>query len=483
MTPRCALAALVVATTACTPPPPPLPEHPNFVVVDIDSMREDRLDKAYDGTWVMPTVRALAARGVRFTQATTQGGWTLPALTTLLSGRHPVALDVTAPNSTLFPSDARRVQEILGIYGYHTAAIWSDGVPTDLGFVGKGMAFHGMRTLRIASPSDDLTPFEAWLATGPTEPYLLFVHEFDAHVPSFTLADSIPPRFGEQDTASAHIRWTDLLHELTPSLGRERAIAEVAARYDSGLARYDDVIAALLQRLEEAGLMERTIVVVTSNHGEELAEHIDGVNHGTLYDTVLRIPLVVAGPGIGPSGATIDRPVQLMDIAPTLLDLAHIPIDQTMEGVSLAPALTAGDVSALPVDRPSWTLTSARAAAVRVNGRKLMLLDTDEKMLAAGGVVASDAPPRFEYYDLTTDPGEQHDLFATEPERAMDLVDPLYAFLARQAEVADRSKGFHVNPRLRSVLRERGYWNVAGGTDDAVPAGPRQEPPPEAPAP
>lgn len=440
------------------------PEHPNLLVIDIDSLRADRIDRAYDGRYVLPTIRSLAARGVRFDQYITQGGWTQPALTSLLSGHHPLALEVTTATTALFPAGARRVSEILGMYGYHTAALWSEGVPTCLESVGRGLTYQHVREEALPTGDDAMERYEAWLDSGVEPPFFLLLHDFDAHFPPSELLKQNQYRFVQPLKGCRHGTYNDVLASIEAYAGRDAATAHVAGHYDGVLAAYDDLLARFLHLLDERDLLENTIIVVTSNHGEDLGEHLSGFNHGTLYDSVVHVPLIVSGPGIGPAGAVVDLPVQTIDIAPTLLELAHIPADLTMDGRSFASVLRGGSTADLPADRPAFILTNLRALAVRTTTRKLMLLDRADRMVAIGSEPVTDGRgPHYEYYDLRTDPGETQDLFESSPEQGLDLMEALMRFQAERAAATASGEGLVVDDKLKAVLQKQGYWNVVGG--------------------
>ena len=137
---------------------------------------------------------------------------------------------------------------------------------------------------------------------------------------------------------------------------------------------YDALLGALLGRMDAAGLLAHTVVIVTSNHGEDFGEHGAGIKHGALYDTTLRVPFVVAGPGIR-RGARIDLPVQGIDLSPTVLALAHVPAEREVNGVSLATILAGEAPAAALLDRPAFVFTNERNVAVRTPTRKLLLTD------------------------------------------------------------------------------------------------------------
>jgi arylsulfatase A-like enzyme len=425
-------------------------------VIDIDSWRADRLDARYDGQPAMPNVAALMARGVTFRNAFAQSGWTMPALVAILTGRYPVAIDVTGASTAVLPSGARLFPEILDLYGYHTAIVWGPGVESGFPVLSRGAAWTRRRAAGIAG-EHDTAPYDVWLAQPPAEPFLLVLHELDANVP-----DAAFLRAHEHDLeagpACGDANYLATFERLLPTLGDDNAMAHVVRHYDGVLHGYDAMIGALLARLDAAGLLAHTVVVVTSNHGQDFGDHGPGIKHGGLYDVTLRVPLVVAGPG-ATGGRVVTSPVQGIDLAPTLLDLAGIPADRTMDGRSFAPLLAGADDGPDLTERPLFALTNARNVAIRTRDRKLVLTDEATWAPPTPGAPPPRSPPHLESYDLAADPGEQHDRYPKHPEEAEDLERALRAFEAAHHEGGETMP---VDDALRDEIRRTGYWGIAG---------------------
>jgi arylsulfatase A-like enzyme len=487
---------------AVSPAPPtpgapatPAVERPNFLVVDIDSLRADRLDAEVDGQAVMPNVRRLMERGTTFTHAIAQSGWTVPGLTSILTGRWPVAVNVGAEATPLLPKDARLFPEILSLYGYETTGVWGKGVESGFAELSRGFTTRLARDGALGQTADDLAAYAPWLTTNRREPFLLFLHEFDAHVPGPWFSAAHGHSLGSEGYTCPDGDLRPVFEGLlAQGVSREAAMAHALRHYDGVLHGYDALLGALLGRMDAAGLLAHTVVIVTSNHGEDFGEHGAGIKHGALYDTTLRVPFVVAGPGIR-RGARIDLPVQGIDLSPTVLALAHVPAEREVNGVSLATILAGEAPAAALLDRPAFVFTNERNVAVRTPTRKLLL--TDEPLEPDGPPPMPPGPPpstgtppppgatpdaqgrrlptaeragvsRYELYDLVADPREQTDLYA--PGAAADLLDALEAF--RDARVAEgaASDTTRVDDTLRRDVQAHGYWEVAGGGATPPPA-------------
>jgi arylsulfatase A-like enzyme len=232
--------------------------------------------------------------------------------------------------------------------------------------------------------------------------------------------------------------------------------------YDREIRFVDDELRRLLEALEAEGRLGRTLLVLTSDHGEEFLEH-GWIGHGaTLHEEVLRVPLLLLGPGI-PAGLRISQPVGLVDLAPTLLELLGAPPLPAATGRSFASLLREGsgrrddEAPALfsetwfeagfgaegpkPVPQPSY--------AVRKGSRKLVRLRDGESF-------------RYLYYDLAVDPAEQHDLYAADPSAADDLRALLDLYPTRVARLRDELTGQRasdgaLDPERESQLRALGY--------------------------
>jgi len=234
------------------------------------------------------------------------------------------------------------------------------------------------------------------------------------------------------------------------------------AHYDAYLNHYDQVVARVLAALEDAGLEERTLVVVTSNHGEELFE-AGVVGHVKTYrDTLLRVPLVFSHPSL-PAGKAVNEQVQGVDLAPTLLALAGVPQDRGMHGLSLLPWLAEG--AGAPLRRPLFSSNQPgegcyRKGTLKLVGGRRPLMSQEPR---------PEACQLFQLFDLTRDPTEQDDvcpLRATQAERMRDQLAPWL-----QARVLEAEGTWLASPEedFQKLLQERGYWEVDEGDGGGAP--------------
>lgn len=326
---------------------------PDLLIVTVDTLRADRLGAYGYADARTPVVDALSARGVRFDQATTTFPRTTPALASLLTGLEPAhhgSREVGQPRTDGVP-----LAEVLAGRGYATAAVSATRVAgprqhLDTGFQ-RFEVMHDRKARRVSRKALELAGEAA-----PEAPLFLWVHYADPHFPYE------PPRsFPGQPEARGCRK---LIKQISDGeLPREAlfsnrdglaaaALVDCSALYDAEIAYTDAALGDLLQGLESLGRLERTLVVFSADHGENLGE--DGLyyEHGpSLHDASLRVPLIVAGPGVS-AGHTDRWPVTLEDVAPTAMALLGVaePERPAMDGRDLSPRLAADQPDAAP-----WT--------------------------------------------------------------------------------------------------------------------------------
>ncbi len=304
-------------TSAAAPAAPA--SRPNFVLISIDALRADHL-----GAWgysrpTSPHLDALAARGVRFSWAMTSCPATRCAMPALMTGRYASTIDPRQPPQT--------VASALRAAGWRTAAVtccdrFFDSVELE-GFDEVDPSAHSARLSRRGQSNADLVvaAAERWLERRDSAPFFLWLHLYDPHHPYW--APEEPLQFGDSDRD----------------------------RYDAEVRFTDARLGELWRALERLGLVDSTVIAVTSDHGEEFGEHGLRFHARSLYHQVVRVPMVWHVPRAlgGAEPRVIDTPVSLVDMAPTLLDLAGVARLPGQNGQSLAPALRGGEAPARPV--------------------------------------------------------------------------------------------------------------------------------------
>ncbi len=317
----------------------------NLVLISIDTLAPRRTSVYGGRRDNTPTLAALAARGVRFTNAFSTASWTAPAHASMLSGLYPSTIHRSGPRANaLYELVPRLLAEDFAAAGFQTAAF------TGGGWVSKALRVNrGFETFEEGVHSYVPMPRPVqWLRDhGRERPFFFFYHTYVAHVPyrDERYAHAIDPGrlkgiWGVADWD--HERNTSPLAQLVCC---ERMVPTaderefLLARYDGDIAQADEAVREIWKALGEIGAQDSTMVVVTSDHGEEFWEHTgSGARHGhTLYDELVRIPLIWVEPGLTPR--TSDVPVSLVDIVPTILARFGLTPARTLDGRDLTPIL------------------------------------------------------------------------------------------------------------------------------------------------
>ncbi|MFO7950885.1 MAG: sulfatase [Candidatus Fermentibacteraceae bacterium] len=329
-----AFALLALLLAGCGSPEP---SRPNVVLVIIDTLRADRLGCYGYGRDTSPGLDSLAAEGMRWTRVQGQSSWTLPAVTTILTGLSPRAhgarLNVRERTMWMVSPEAPTAASLLGNAGYRTLGLFNVVLLSErMGFHRGFHRFHCSRAGHgMAGESVDRAL--AWLEgeAERDEPFLLVLHLFDPHSPYDPPQpwDTLYASSSEGDTA-----WT-----FTPA----GAVADTTARkrledlYDGEIAWTDSQLSRLWAGIRGMGLADETLVLVTADHGEEFLEH-GYVEHGrTLYQEITRVPMIASGPGI-PSDSVGERVVSHLDLLPTILAAAGVEAPAGLPGRDLLGA-------------------------------------------------------------------------------------------------------------------------------------------------
>jgi arylsulfatase A-like enzyme len=327
----------------------PAARRPNVVLISIDSLRADHLSCYGHSRPTSPRIDRLAAGGTRFGAAWSTTSWTLPAHVSMLSGRSVLGHGVIGESR--IPTQVPMLAELLGGAGYTTAAFvsapyLSSQFGFDRGFDlydDKSVPFTPDRESRERAQATVSAPLlhpavERWLQTTKEhEPFFMFLHYFDVHY-DYSPPPPFDTMFDPDYTGKITGRNFHADRRIRAGMPA-RDLEHLLALYDGEIRFTDGYVGRVLDLLAQLGHADDTIVVLTSDHGDEFFEHGDKGHHRTLYEEVLHVPLVVAWPGHLPAGRVVNEPVSIVDIVPTILDLAGLPAPPSVEGQSLVPLL------------------------------------------------------------------------------------------------------------------------------------------------
>ncbi|OGD11228.1 MAG: hypothetical protein A2Y86_08490 [Candidatus Aminicenantes bacterium RBG_13_62_12] len=296
---------------------------PNVLLITVDTLRPDRLS-CYSAAFVKtPEVDALAARGALFERAYAHNPTTLPSHANILTGMTPPFHGVSENSKSKLPDAALTLAEHLKGEGYATAA-FIGAFPLDSRFgLDQGFDFYDdsfpslparMGTYAERRAGEVIKAASAWIA-GREGKWFCWVHLWDPHAPY------APPE---------------------PFLSRYKADP-----YSGEAAYVDSELGRLFQELRRTGLLERTFIILTADHGESLGEHGEMTHSYFAYNSTIHIPLVIAGPGIGPARVGVN--VSHSDIFPTLCELAGVLTPEGLQGRSLAGLMKGGKRAERPI--------------------------------------------------------------------------------------------------------------------------------------
>jgi arylsulfatase A-like enzyme len=404
------LLPILAAGCASAPVPDGTPQRPDILLVSVDSLRHDHLGCYGYARKTSPAIDRLAEEGARFDQAVATTSWTLPSHAAIFTGLYDSAHGLV-DNGLRLGENQITLAEALRDAGYRTAGFY--GGPYLHPTFGLGQGFDHYQSCMTALPADagddevraesradvgvthrevtgprTVEEVARWLRTVDDAPIFLFVHLWDVHYDYLP-----PPEYVEMFDADyrGDLDARDLM--LNPSIHSEMAardLEHLVALYDAEIRFTDDTIAGILEALGERGRLDETLVVVTSDHGEEFFEHGFKGHARTLFDEVVRVPLVIRWPGRVTPGRVIANQTRTIDLMPTLLGAAGVEPPAHVQGRDLAPLLAGESLS------PEPALTE-----LLLDGRQMRALRTPAFKVFDQG---PDRPQAV--FDLAADPAE-----------------------------------------------------------------------------
>jgi arylsulfatase A-like enzyme/Flp pilus assembly protein TadD len=401
----------------------------SVLLVSVDTLRADALGIYGHPRAATPWIDRLAREGVRFEAAHAHNVVTLPSHANLLSGQLPLAHGIRDNSGFRFPSGQATLATLLRAKGYRTGAFVS-AFPLDSRF-GLDAGFdvyddrlggsetRSARAFLVPERSGAKTVAAAriWLENGGPQPALAFVHLYEPHFP-YQPPEPFASRFRDDPYAG-----------------------EVSAT--------DAALEPLLRPLLEAGKSGRTLVVLTSDHGEALGDHGEETHGIFAYEATLRVPLVIYAPRIL-SPRVVRTPVRHVDVLPTVLDALGLPVPEGLPGRSLLQVMAGGEQESPPphyFEALSASLNQGWAPLRGVRHGDLKYVDL----------------PIPELYDVVRDPNEQSNLAATRPQE----LERLRALLSRLREGERALERVAEEATVTERLRALGY--VSGS-----PVGPKE---------
>lgn len=413
-----------------------------IILMTIDALRADRLGcYGYKGAETSPTIDTWARGALLFERAYAQAPWTVPSMGSLMSGRDPRETGAYT-NTGDIVSKEETLAEQLQRLGYRTAFFNTNPVLLRPG-ISRGFESVGPPATGKKIPYSSVEPLVMqWLDAHAQDKFFLWIHDMDTHSP--------------------------------PTEGNPYLTKQGWSRYDAEVRWVDEAVARLFAELDALGIREQVLFIFTADHGEAFGEHVLSGHQDVMYDEVLRVPLIVRQPGMAHTGRSAE-PVQVLDLHPTIAEFAGVPARTTGRGESLVP-ITASDNA--HVKHPYVFSARYYFAADRVDPKsgkvlfargqhQLAVHDREWKLFAKVAATSlqpteppdwntAAQPATYELYDLTADPLEQHDVFASQPQ----VVTRLEQVLAEWKQLTSggpKSTHTELDPATREALHALGY--------------------------
>ncbi len=455
----------------CSPPAPTGPAR-HVILITCDTLRADHLGCYGYGRPTSPHIDRLAAESVVFENAWSAAPSTGPSLSSLLTGRFPDEVGATPTNDELMPEEVVTLAEVARDAGLRTAAFVSNGVlrrpPASYGDIGVQQGFQTFddemnsrethRNLPERTADECTDAVLRWLGErSADEPFFLWVHYQDPHGP-YTPPEADLALFARDASGEAPLQ-VGTNHSCRGQIpayqriGDERRPGPYVDRYDAEIRFFDAQLGRLLDGLRQRGLDDGALIAFTADHGESLGEHGCWFGHGeSVQRELVRVPLLVrypqalrTGPKAAQKGAQrVDRLVMHLDLFPTFVEALGLNAAKG-RGTSLLAA-------EVPVDR----VAPQFLGPLRNPKRRLGV--TDGRWRAV--LIAEDAPQLF---DLSQDPGENHDLAAQNQDVLVDLQARYTTFMA--SDMRPRSKAVRVarDSGQRADIEKLGYTEGGDG--------------------
>lgn len=425
----------------------------NVILISIDTLRPDHLSSYGYPKLTSPFIDSLAGEGILFKNAISQAPWTLPShgsiFTSLYPSSHGLGMDLALKykdHVELLPSNVKTLAEVLKDNGYFTASFNGGGnVSADFGF-SQGFYSYNERWRYINESYDELSK---WISENRKFKFHLFFHVWDVH-----------------DYTRTRNKYYNV------NIPQEDHKEYISAQYDSSIKYMDKFIGMLIYKLKELNLRENTLIVLTSDHGEEFYEHDYNGHALYLYDTLIKVPLIFHLPGIIPSNKSINRQVMLIDVYPTILDLLQIKIPEQAQGRSFLASLKGKKGE--DVDERSFVFSEehyhVKRTAARTNEKKFILRKAMTNKASISKYKKFSLPKSYEkdeklLFSLRQDPGEQKNIVETLNSNSLNELDKEIKFFEKTNEMNYKKfrKGKIGKSRISKFTKERlqglGYVN------------------------
>jgi arylsulfatase A-like enzyme/Flp pilus assembly protein TadD len=405
----------------------------NVVVITIDTLRADHVGCYGNEQVHTPNIDALAATGVRFEHAYTPVPITLPAHTVIFTGSYPTFSGMHDFSGNRLGLSQATMASILKQKGYATGAVVASAVLDSRFGLNHGFDFYYDHFEFNRLQESNLDEMERpgnivadqaleWLRRNPSGPFFLWMHLYDPHYPY-----QPPSPYAEE-------------YKSHP--------------YDGEIAFADEQVGRVVRFLKDRRLLEKTLIVLSGDHGEGLGEHGEKTHGFFIYNSTLHVPLIIRLPGSS-SRRIVPDPVNLADILPTVLESLHIDIPRDVQGQSLAPLLAGRQWT-----QPRSLYSETYLPRLHFNWSELRGVELEKYHFI-------DAP-KPELYDVEKDPGELHNIYSQKNAVATELHAKLWAVIHEITPGSELAEKTGLDPAMMEHLKSLGYLGVSGGGGSTV---------------
>lgn len=407
-------------------------EELNVILISIDTLRADRVSSFGSPHVETPHIDRLASEGVRFTSAASTVPFTLPAHSSIMTGTYPPFHGVRENVGYFLDDSLPTIAGQLSEGGWTTGGFVSAFVLDSRWGIGRGFDKYlddfdpedtGKGNLASVQRegSETIAAAVEWLDSHPREPFFLWLHLYDPHDP-YTPPEPFKSRYQHP--------------------------------YDAEVAYTDSLIGEFRHSLEERSLLETSLLILTSDHGEGLGQHQEGFHGFFIYDSTVRVPLIVRAPFGGLGGRVVDDAVSHVDLLPTILEAVGQPIPEQTQGASLLPLM----LDLVPEGSPERKVYTESLYPLLHYGWAPL------RSLRSGEFKFIDAP-RPELFDLSQDSDESHNALLDQRQVSRELKDALEAMTDTIETGGVASRATDLDEETMRQLEALGYVAGRGGVD------------------
>lgn len=437
------------------------PVRPNVLLITLDTVRADRLGCYGGAATTSPQIDSLAGAGMLFEHAYAPMPMTRPSHASLFTSQAPRRHGVVY-NARVLPAEPATLAEILRQAGYRTAAFVSTPLLDPASGLLRGFDEIAVPAETERPAQDTATAVTAWL-TGHTSrrPFFLWAHFFDAHTP-YAPPPTFAPDGNTPEAVDLPIASWRLLREVAAAYDGDLPAAYLArarALYEGELRAVDAAVGTIAATLDRQGLLDLTVAVITADHGECFENGVFFQHSSCLYEGAVHVPLIVRYPAAIDRGQRRSDLAQLVDVAPTVLELVGLTPPATFEGLSLLrPAPDRAIIVQHPEPPPDniarrrreyGGVRSVAGVTAKPWGSGIGELAVIQARWKA--ILSPDGSA--ELYDLASDPAETHDLAVAHPAR----IDAARGHITAWQRGTVHQALDDTDPALRERLRALGY--------------------------